>query len=236
MRHPIFLGLTLAVATSTAAFAQNAPAPGQPMADLPGGRNVSCAEFLRLGEAAAVRVLYYADGYAAGIADQLASSAPTTTGSSTNNNNNNNNNKNNSSTAAANRAATTRDLPPATSGVTGPTDNSTASSTATLTALTIDQLRSLCQAEPRATVLSVVPGGRPVNSGGTATNNAGTTTGARATATSGGGGPPVTDTTSAMTRKATQPNSAAGGSPATPGATPGTSTAAPGTSTQGAGM
>jgi len=162
MRFSLLIGLALAAAP-TAGLAQGVHAPGQPMAGIPGGKNVRCSEFLRLGEPAATRVLYFVDGYAAGIADQVAAGTPGTASNAAATD----------GTAAANQAATTGAIPPATSAVTSAATSATvaADTTAALTALTLDQLHSLCEAQPGATVLSVVPGARPVSSGGAVTAN-----------------------------------------------------------------
>src|ERR1700679_1438023 len=52
-------------------FAQSTPLPG-----VPGGKNVTCREFLQLDAAKENEVVYFANGYAAGIEDQISAGTP----------------------------------------------------------------------------------------------------------------------------------------------------------------
>jgi hypothetical protein len=135
----ISAGLLLALCLSAApGYAQAAGA-----ARVPGGRDVTCREFAKLGAAQANEVLYYADGYAAGIQDQIAAGTP-----------------NVSATTAAGTTATS---------VLNADTKAGSAKLSDLTSLTLDELKAVCAASPSATVLSMIPGGRPVSGSGTIT-------------------------------------------------------------------
>lgn len=233
MKH-ILAGLALAALSTSAFAASQPPAPGLPMADIAGGRNLTCTTFSKLGGEAATRVLYYLNGYAAGVEDQIAagtpnanptadtkvapSAGPTATPAPV------------ADTTAHPRAAVAANAPAAGSNGVG--------SMASLTEMTLEQVRALCEAKPDAKVLSLIPGGQPVSANGTLTGTTaagGTTTGTTGTTTMTG---PAGTTTGAAASdgsyNATVNNDAAAagtsGSTMAPAATPGTAT---GTSTAG---
>jgi len=186
--------LLLALALPASAASAAPPAtPGMPMADVPGGKNITCTEFLKLGGEAATKVLYFVNGYAAGVADQIAAGTPPAQGGT----------KDKAAATASNTA--------------GPL-----TSTPALNGVSLDQVHALCTAKPTATVLSLIPGGLPVTGNGTLTDTTGgtATTGAAATGTTttdSGGGANIGATFGGAATTGASP--AGGTTPATTGAT-----------------
>jgi hypothetical protein len=143
-----------------------APAMAQavPAQQNPGGKAITCRQFLRLDAAEARAVLYFANGYAAGVEDQIAAGTPDAQAIHSP-----------SGRTRQESAPIGRPAPPAGSV-----------SMANLATMTMDQLRAVCQTSPSATVLSMIPGGNPVSGSGTLSgDNTGTGTSAPTPGSSG---------------------------------------------------
>jgi hypothetical protein len=170
---PFALAVLLAATPSLAATTPGAP--GIPMSDVTGGKDLTCSTFLKLSGEAATKVLYFVNGYAAGIADQLAAGAQSGTNTGT--------------SATATNGATASGS--AGNGATKAASSPVASSPA-LNGMSMDQLRAVCRASPDSKVLAVMPGGEPISASGTLTSNsaagaAGTTGTNGASGTAGAG-------------------------------------------------
>lgn len=222
MKAALLLALLLPAGT---AFAAAPPTtPGTPMADVPGGKNITCSAFLKLGGEAETKVLYFVNGYAAGIADQIAAGTPPAQGGT----------QQTGQAIASNTAGSITSIP-------------------AINGIALDQLQTLCNAEPSKTVLAVIPGGLPISGSGSITSAggtsgtggtngaaAGTATGGVGTSTGGvGTSTPAAGTTTGPSGavNATTPNNGTLGStmPGSTGTgtTNGVTTTAPGTATGG---
>ena len=136
----------IALAGALPGFAQSTPLPG-----VPGGKNITCREFLRLGTARENEVVYFANGYAAGVEDQIAAGTPSTPGNTP------------ATTSDANTSINR--LAPNASPV------APLKSLSNLADIDLDQLRAVCRTALSATVLSKVPGGSPAAGSGTITGS-----------------------------------------------------------------
>jgi hypothetical protein len=74
--HPLALPLLAAAALPAMALAAAPSTPGLPMSGIPGGKAITCRAFLKLSGASATNVLYFINGYAAGIQDQVSAGTP----------------------------------------------------------------------------------------------------------------------------------------------------------------
>jgi hypothetical protein len=167
------LGFAVVVFAPVNAQAASQPVvPGIPMADVQGGKNLSCATFSHLDAAVATRVLYYINGYAAGVEDQIAAGTP------------NSSSADNTKVAPSPGPTSTQPTTPTAMPANPKSDG--IGSMAGLEGITLDQLKAVCLSQPRATVLSVMPGGQPVTANGTISGQAGG--GANGTSTTSGGG------------------------------------------------